>query len=94
MKERTCDVLVIGGGGAALRAAIEAYETSATRGVLLVTKGELGRSGCTALACSDRMAFHATLPYTGPGGDDAWRYHAVDIYEIGGRVSYGSLAEI
>jgi succinate dehydrogenase/fumarate reductase flavoprotein subunit len=94
MKERTCDVLVIGGGGAALRAAIEAYETSSTRDVLLVTKGELGKSGCTALACSDRMAFHATLPYTEPGGDDAWKYHAVDIYKIGGRVSDGSLAEI
>jgi len=94
MKERTCDVLVIGGGGAALRAAIEAYETSAARDVLLVTKGELGKSGCTAWACSDRMAFHATLPYTAPGGSDAWKYHAVDVYEIGGRVSDGSLAEI
>jgi len=94
MNDRTCDVLIIGGGGAALRAAIEAYETSSTRNVLLVTKGELGRSGCTALACSDRMAFHATLPYTEPGGEDAWKYHAVDIYEIGGRVSDGTLAEI
>ena len=94
MKERTCDVLIIGGGGAALRAAIEAYETSSARNVLLVTKGRLGKSGCTAWACSDRMAFHATLPYTEPGGEDAWKYHAVDIYEIGGRVSDGTLAEI
>ena len=94
MKEKTCAVLLIGGGGTALRAAIEAYETLATRDVLLVTKGKLGKSGCTALACSDRMAFHATLPYTEPGGEDAWRYHAVDVYEIGGRVSDGTLAEI
>lgn len=94
MKERKCDVLVVGGGGAALRAAIEAYEASSTHDVLLVTKGELGKSGCTALACSDRMAFHATLPYTEPGGGDAWRYHAMDIYQIGGRVSDGSLADI
>jgi len=94
MREKKCAVLVVGGGGAALRAAIEAYEGHSTHDVLLVTKGELGRSGCTALACSDRMAFHATLPYTEPGGEDAWRYHAADIYEIGGRVSDGNLAEI
>ena len=94
MNEKRCGVLVVGGGGAALRAAIEAYENHPAHDVLLVTKGELGRSGCTALACSDRMAFHATLPYTEPGGEDAWRYHAADIYEIGGRVSDGNLAEI
>ena len=94
MTEQMCQVLIIGGGGAALRAAIEAYETCTTHDVLLVTKGELGKSGCTALSCSDRMAFHATLPYTEPGGADAWRYHALDIYEIGGRVSDGTLAEI
>ena len=57
-------------------------------------KGALGASGVTATACSDRMAFHATLPHTPPGGPDAWRYHADDIYTIGGQVSDADLAEI
>jgi succinate dehydrogenase / fumarate reductase flavoprotein subunit len=89
-----CDVLVIGGGGAGLRAAIEAKETFPKGKVLLVTKGVLGKSGVTATACSDRMAFHATLPYTEPEGSDHWKYHAEDIYRIGGYVSDGDLAAI
>jgi succinate dehydrogenase / fumarate reductase flavoprotein subunit len=89
-----CDVLVIGGGGAGLRAAIEAKETFPKGKVLLITKGVLGKSGVTATACSDRMAFHATLPYTEPEGSDHWKYHAEDIYRIGGYVSDGDLAVI
>jgi succinate dehydrogenase/fumarate reductase flavoprotein subunit len=89
-----CDVLIMGGGGAGLRAAIEAKETFPKGKVLLITKGLLGKSGVTATACSDRMAFHATLPYTEPGGSDNWKYHAEDIYRIGGFVSDGDLAFI
>lgn len=89
-----CDVLVIGGGGAALRAALAAHEANPALDILLVTKGELGASGVTATACSDRMAFHATLPTTEPGGPDAWRHHADDIYRIGGQVSDADLAAI
>jgi len=85
---------VIGGGGAGLRAAIEARETLKKGKVLIATKGILGKSGVTATACSDRMAFHATLPYTEPQGPDNWKYHAEDIYRIGGHVSDGDLALI
>jgi succinate dehydrogenase/fumarate reductase flavoprotein subunit len=91
---QACDVLVIGGGGAALRAAIAAHESAPDLRVVLVTKGKLGQSGVTATACSDRMAFHATLLTTEPGGPDAWRYHAEDIYRIGGCVSDADLAEV
>jgi len=94
MERIKCDVLVIGSGGAGLRAAIEAKETFPKGKVLLITKGLLGKSGVTATACSDRMAFHATLPYTEPGGSDHWKYHAEDIYRIGGYVSDGDLALI
>ena len=86
------DVVIIGSGGAALRAALAAHGRRAS--VLVLTKGELGKAGVTALSCSDRMAFHATLEHTEPGGPDAWRYHAEDIYRIGGRVSDASLARI
>ncbi|MHB1355760.1 MAG: FAD-binding protein [Anaerolineae bacterium] len=89
-----CDVLIIGGGGAGLRAALAAYETNPALVICLVTKGVLGHSGVTATACSDRMAFHATLAGTEPGGDLAWRYHAEDIYRIGGNVSDGDLAVV
>jgi len=92
VKVEKCDVLVIGGGGAGLRAAIEADSCGAN--VILLTKGRLGRSGVTATACSDRMAFHVTLPGTEPGGPGNWRYHADDIYVIGGYVSDYDLAEI
>ncbi|HMK51797.1 MAG TPA: FAD-binding protein [Thermodesulfobacteriota bacterium] len=90
----TCDVLIIGSGGAGLRAAIEAKETLRKGKIVLVSKGIVGKSGVTATACSDRMAFHATLPYTEPMGPDNWKYHAEDIYRIGGYVSDGNLALI
>ena len=89
-----CDVLVVGSGGAGLRAAIEAKETLKRGKVVLAVKGPLGRCGVTAIACSDRMAFHATLPYTEPFGSDNWKYHAEDIYRIGGYVSDGDLATL
>jgi len=92
MRIEKCDVLVIGAGGAGLRAAIEADSRGAN--VILLTKGKLGTSGVTATACSDRMAFHVTLPETEPGGADNWRHHADDIYVIGGYVSDYDLAEI
>ena len=94
MKKYTCDVLIVGGGGAALRAAIEAIEREPSARVILATKGKLGKSGVTANACSDRMAFQASLPSTKPRGEDNWKYHADDIYRIGGYVSDEDLAQI
>ncbi len=89
-----CDVLVIGGGSAALRAAIAAKEEDPCLRVALATKGRLGLSGVTANAHSDRMAFHAVLDHTAPRGVRAWEYHADDIYRIGGMVSDRKLAEV
>jgi succinate dehydrogenase / fumarate reductase flavoprotein subunit len=88
------DVLIIGSGGAALRAAVEAKETFPGGRITVLTKGEMGKCGVTAISCSDRMAFHATLPYTAPGGPDNWKHHARDIFQIGGFVSDADLAAI
>ncbi|MGB9790802.1 MAG: FAD-binding protein [Thermotoga caldifontis] len=93
MKKLFTDVAVIGGGGAGLRAAIAAKEKIPSLRVMLLSKKPLGVGGTTAIACSDRMAFHATLPYTLPEKDN-WRHHAMDIYRIGGEVSDYNLAEI
>ena len=41
-KSRTCDVLIIGGGSAGLRAAIEAHDAGAQ--VLIISKGKKERS--------------------------------------------------
>lgn len=46
----TCDVLVVGGGGAALLAALEAKRLGAD--VLMVSKGQIGRGGNTIVAGS------------------------------------------
>ncbi len=89
-----CDILIVGGGGGALRAAIAAKEANPQLQVALATKGMLGKSGVTATACSDRMAFHAALAHTEPVGSDSWKYHADDIYRIGGKVSDHNLAEV
>jgi len=53
----TTDVLIIGGGGAALRAAIEAYKHDVN--VLIVDKGTLGYSGSTATAKAELILFAA-----------------------------------
>lgn len=94
MKVLESEVLVIGAGGAGLRAAIAAFDQLPEGRIVLATKGKVGQSGVTATACSDRMAFHATLPHTEPSGREAWRHHAEDVYRIGGEVSDWSLAEI
>lgn len=94
MRVLECDVLVVGAGGAGLRAALAASDALAGGRVVLATKGKLGQSGVTATACSDRMAFHATLPHTEPVGPEAWVHHAEDIYRIGGEVSDWDLAEV
>jgi succinate dehydrogenase/fumarate reductase flavoprotein subunit len=90
----TWDVVVVGAGGAGLRAALAALNADPELRVVVLCKGAVVASGVTATACSDRMAFHATLPTTKPIGADAWRYHAGDIFRLGGYVSDEDLSEI
>ena len=78
MRSLETDVLVIGSGGAGLRAAIEAAKHAQ---VTLVSKGPLGRSGATILSGADIMADGASLHRLGFPDDandtpEAW---AADI---------------
>jgi len=55
-KQIKCDVLVIGGGGAALRAAIAAKRLGSD--VLMASKGEVGKSGATYYSVAEVGAFN------------------------------------
>ncbi len=72
-----CDVLVVGGGGAGARAAIEARKHNLE--VLLVVKGLFGRSGCTVMA---EGGYNAAFGFVDP--EDSERLHFEDTV-IGGR---------
>jgi len=86
-------VLIIGSGGAGMRAAIEAAKHST---VTLVSKGPLVRSGATVLAGADVMADGASLRRLGfenDGSDspDAW---AQDIVAEGFHLNDERLVEV
>jgi len=72
-----CDVLVIGGGGAGLTAAIEARQRGAS--VLVACKGRAGRSGNTVVAAS---MFSAVV--SGDGVEDSPEQHFQDTL-VGGK---------
>jgi len=74
VQQHDSDVLVIGSGGAGMRAAIEAVKTAS---VTVVSKGPLGRSGATVLSGADIMADGGSLHrlgYSDKPGDspEAW----------------------
>jgi len=56
IKELWFDVVVIGGGGAALRAALSAYQSGAN--TALLSKGEAGKSGATYYSVAEVGAFN------------------------------------
>lgn len=58
------DVLVIGGGGAGQRVALEASRQGAE--VIIVNKGKLGESGCTTRAVSELSAYSAAFGHGDP----------------------------
>ena len=74
-KSRTCDVLIIGGGSAGLRAAIEAHDAGAH--VLVISKGKKGEPH-TVVA---RGGINAALGTMDP--QDNWMIHAADTLREG-----------
>ena len=88
MTTHECDVLVVGSGGAGLRAAVEAAQAGAK--VLVAAKGIPGSCGTTYTAASDWMAFGAAFGHADPA--DAPREHWIDIMVKGGLVCKPELA--
>src|SRR5256712_1794670 len=83
----TPDVLVIGGGVAALRAAISAREAGAS--VLVCCKGIAGRSGNTVVSTADISAY---VPALGP--DDSEDTFADDTLGSGARIGDERLIQL
>ena len=81
MEKRTTDVLIIGGGLAAVMAALEASEISAS--VLMVSKGKVGKSGATLMAGSN---FAAVLPEGEAKGDNR-SLHIEDTLSGGAHIN-------
>ncbi|MBN1401744.1 MAG: FAD-binding protein, partial [Anaerolineae bacterium] len=83
------DVLVVGGGGAACRAAIGAYDVGAV--TILALKGRLGASGAT-VAPGLAVAWQASDDCAGP--EDSPEVHLNDILEAGLGMADPRLARI
>lgn len=49
MQQQTCDILIIGGGGGALYAALRAQQADPDLDIVVASKGLFGKSGCTRM---------------------------------------------
>ncbi len=92
MKEMTCDVLVVGGGGAGSRAAYEAKRAGGKLKVLLSVAGGLGTSGSTNLMASESLGINAPFNYMGDGDSPDVFYR--DILETGAGLSDPALCRV
>ena len=79
--QNTTDVLIIGGGLAAISAAIAARETGAT--VIVANKGITGKSGSSAKAAGILAAPFGHGGLHGPPVDDNPAYHTTDSLVVG-----------
>ncbi len=83
---RDADVLVVGGGLAALRAAVEAAD--GTRRVAVVVKRKLGRSGSSAGTTAGY-----SVAVEEPDQVDSWQAHVADTLRGGGGINDPRLVE-
>jgi fumarate reductase (CoM/CoB) subunit A len=85
VKQFDCDVLVIGGGAAASRAAYEAKKSHPSLKVLMVMAGDYGRSGSTNLIASESLGMNAPFNYMRDGDNPDIYYQ--DMIETGDGLS-------
>ncbi len=84
MQSLTCDVLIVGGGGAALFAAIRARDAAPGLDIVVASKGLFGKSGCTRMV---QGGYNVVLHE-----DDSFDKHYDDTIRGGGLINDQELA--
>jgi succinate dehydrogenase/fumarate reductase flavoprotein subunit len=84
MQHRHCDILVLGGGGAALYAALRACDAAASLRIVVASKGLFGKSGCTRMV---QGGYNVVLH-----PDDSFDKHYDDTLRGGGLINDQELA--
>jgi succinate dehydrogenase/fumarate reductase flavoprotein subunit len=92
MIELTCDVLIVGGGAAGSRAALEAKRTGKDLDVLIAVAGKYGQSGSTGLIASESLGINAPFNFEGDG--DTPDIYFEDIVQTGGGLADPKLCRI
>jgi len=92
MIELTCDVLIVGGGAAGSRAALEAKRTVKDLDVLIAVAGKYGQSGSTGLIASESLGINAPFNFEGDG--DTPDIYFEDIVQTGGGLADPKLCRI
>ena len=84
MLNSSCDVLILGGGGAALYAALRAHAAEPKLSIVVASKGLFGKSGCTRMVQGGyNVVLHA---------DDSFEKHYDDTLRGGGMINDQDLA--
>jgi fumarate reductase (CoM/CoB) subunit A len=92
MIELVCDVLVVGGGAAASRAALEAKRSHPELSVVLAVAGRYGKTGSTQLIASESLGINAPFNFAGDG--DSPDVHYQDMLATGGGLADPALCRI
>ena len=92
MIDFACDVLVIGGGAAGSRAALEAKRCSPHLKVALAVAGKYGKTGSTQLIASESLGINAPFNYAADGDNPDIYFQ--DMLATGGGLSDPRLCRI
>lgn len=84
MQTMSCDILIIGGGGAALYAAARAYDLNPSLKIVVASKGLFGKSGCTRMV---QGGYNVVL-----NPDDSFDKHYDDTIRGGSLINQQELA--
>lgn len=84
MELDSCDILVLGGGGAALYAAIRAHDADPSLRIVVASKGLVGKSGCTRMV---QGGYNVVLH-----PEDSFEKHYDDTLRGGGLINNQELA--
>jgi len=84
MRHEACDILILGGGGAALYAAIRAHDADPRLKIVVASKGLFGKSGCTRMV---QGGYNVVLD-----ARDSFEQHYDDTLRGGGLINQQELA--